>query len=237
MKRRWAKDAPTRLIRAYEDREFSNGRVLLGRLLGKDSEWIKSPWTELSRHVQTDEKWLRVWSAISSAKAKSNKVANSRHKTRAEERDDYQALATKFAELANGIENGPLNVLTYELWEQEDWAALHKADLNKMPAEQRCAVAHQLLRHWPSAPDLLRGLERRASMLASDAMKKRRPDARSSGDKELRTFVWHLGQEFSLIFKQQKLGTVMTIAEITFNRVEEHQQLSRSFVQSVLRGV
>jgi hypothetical protein len=232
----WAKDAPPRLIRAYEQREIRNGRVLLGRLLGKDSDWIESPWTELGRHVRTDEQWLRVWTAIAYAKSKSNKVVRLRH-TRSDERDHYQELSRKFGNLANKIENGPLDVLTYELWNSEDWAALHAADLSKMAAMERCDAAFQILRHWPSAPDLLRGLEQRALMLARDAMRKPRPDARGKGDVEGRAFLWNLAEEFRLIFGKRMLGTLATIANVTFNRVEKGQQFSKSSVQSVLRGV
>jgi hypothetical protein len=236
MRSQWAKDAPAHLVRAYQDHEIRNGRVLLGRLLER-RDWITSPWTQLSRRVQTDRQWLRVWSAIAYAKAKSKRAVRMPHKPRSEEHDDYRALAKKFAGLAKKIEDGPLDVLSYELWGQEDWAALQAPDLNEMAAQQRCDAAYQILDHWPSAVDLLHGLEKRALTLAKEAMIKRRPDARSRGDIELRTFVWHLGKEFRLIFGKELLGTLAIIADMAFDRGDEDEPTSRSFVQSVLRGV
>ena len=237
MKTKWAKNAPACLIRAYKERKIGNGHNLLGRLLGKDSEWIESPWTQISRHVRSDQQWLRVWTAIAYAKSQSNRALRSRRKTRGDERNEYHALATKFANLANQIENGPLDILTHELWSPEDWAALNVANLNEMDAKERFDAAHQILKYWPSATDLLRGLGNRASTLASDAMTKPRPDERDRGDIEGRVFLWHLAKEFQLIFGKQMLGTLANIANVTFNRVGKSRQFEKSFVQSLLRTV
>lgn len=237
MKNSWAKNAPKFLIRAYEERRIGVGRDILGRLLGKNTEGSASPWTELSRHVRTDGQWLRVWSAIAFAKSKSNKATRLPHKTRSDERDEYLKLAREFASLANKVAEGPLDVLAYELMGREHWAALHVADLSRMTAIQRSDAAFKILPHWPSAIDLLRGLENRASMLAGDAMKRPRPDERRSGDTAGRVFVYHLAKDFQVIFGKKMLGTLAKIANVVFNRVGTSQEFDKSFVQNALRRV
>jgi hypothetical protein len=243
MPKHWTKSAPDYLVRAYQNRKIGNGRAILERLLR--DERMQSAWAELARHVRTDQQWMRVWSAIAYAKLKSNQ-ATRLHKRRSEERDEYRTLAGKFATLAKKIENGPLDVLTYELWGHEDLAALHirndlaalrAADLYEMAEERRCEVAHQILPHWPGAADFLRGLEKCALTLADNAMNKPRPDERSSDNVAARVFVWHLGERFRDIFGKAMLGTLAKIADVTFNRVEMDQQFSKGFVQNVLLGI
>jgi hypothetical protein len=230
MSSQWAKNAPTRLIRAYQNREVGKGRILLGRLLSND--WTHSPWTELARHVQTDRQWLRVWSAIASAKVKSNRAVRLPHKSRSEERDDYRALAKKFAKLAKKIEDGPLDVPTYELWGRKDWAALHEPNLNEVAPEQRCDAAYRILRHWPSAVDLLYGLEERAWTLATDAMIKRLPRC---AQQVILSCGRSSGQARVYFSSSGKVAGDFAIAD-WHSAEETDEPTSRSFVQSVLHG-
>lgn len=233
MTKKWAKNAPDRLVRAYENREIGKGRDLLERLLR--DERMKLTWAELARHVRTDQQWLRVWSAIVYAKSESNKAGRLR-KQRGAERDDYQALARKFSALARKIENGPRDLLAYELLPQDVLAALHVSNLHDMDVIERCDVAHRLLPCWPSAPELLRGLEKFALAQAAHAMDKQRPEERGSGNVAARTFVWYLGQDFRTMFGKPLLGTLAKIADVTFD-VDLDCEFTRSFVQGTLRGV
>jgi hypothetical protein len=223
--------APDRLIRAYQKNEMRAGRVILGRLLTDDR--MLTVWTELSRYVKDDRQWLLIWRAIANAKSMSNKESRLR-KSRGDERDDYVKLAGKFEALAKKIKKGPLDVLAYELLPQDVLAALNVTNFDEMDVLQRSNVAHQLLRCWPSAPELLRGLATLSVTLSKEAMTKPRADERSRGDVAARIFVRHLGCEFHSMFGRKMLGTLAKIADTTLNRKEE---LSRSFVQSALRGV
>lgn len=218
----WQKNAPGRLVRAYENREIGNGRAILERLLR--DERMRFAWVEIVRHVHDDEQWLLVWSAIAHAKLKSNQAGKLR-KQRGDERDAYLALAGKFADLAKKIENGPLDVRAYELFPQDVLGASHVATMDD---------ARRLLPCWPTASELLRGLEEHASMLAALAMSKPRADDRGSGNVAARTFVWYLGQDFSAMFGTPMLGTLAKIADVTFNRDAE---FSKGFVQSALGGI
>ncbi|MDP2786373.1 MAG: hypothetical protein Q8O38_17535 [Sulfurimicrobium sp.] len=221
MTKQWLKAAPERLVLAFQNREIGNGRALLERLLCDDR--MRFAWKEIAPHVQDDQQWIEVWSAIVYAKRKSNQAGRLR-KRRSDERDVYRVLANKFSTLAKGIENGPLDVLAYELFPQDVLEALH--------VRQRSDVG-RILSCWPGASELLRGLEMRALMLADDAMSKPRADDRGSGNVAARTFVWYLGQDFHTMFGQQMLGTLARITEVTFNSDEG---FNRSFVQSALSG-
>jgi hypothetical protein len=225
------KSAPDRLIRAYQNREIRNGRTILGRLLSDTR--MRTVWPQLAKYVKDDQQWLQVWRAIINAKSMSNKVSKLR-KTRGDERDGYAELADKFKALAKKVEGGPLDVLAYELLPQDVLAALHVPNFHEMDVLQRSDVANQLLPCWPTAPELLRGLEALAVKLSNEAMTKPRTDERSSGDVTARTFVKHLGGDFHSMFGKKMLGTLAKIATVTLSRKEE---LSRSFVQNVLMGV
>lgn len=232
MTRHWLKTAPERLVQAHQNREINNGRVILERLLC--DQRMQYAWKELTRQVTTNQQWIDVWLAIAYAKSKSNKA--NRRKPRSDERDDYQTLANKCASIANKIENGPLDILAYELFPQDVLKALHIGNFHDMDSLQRCDIAHKLLPRWPSAPELLRGLEKYALMLADDAMNKPRADERDSGDVNARIFVWHLGHGFIRIFKKPMHGTLARITDVALDRAPD-KEISRSFVQSVLRGV
>jgi hypothetical protein len=228
--KRWIKNAPASLVRAYETREIGNGRVILERLLR--DERMRLAWKQLFRYVSTDQQWLEVWMAIASARAVSNKEGRL-HKRPSEERDDYLALARKIDGLAKKIENGPLEVYAYELFPQDVWAALGVGNMHAMGKPQRSQVAHRLLRSWPRASELLRGLERHALKFSDDAMNKPRAVRRSRKEVPARIFVWHLGKDVELMFGEAMLGTLAKIASVTFNRDDD---FNKSFVQGVLRG-
>ncbi len=231
MAKQWVKTAPKSLILAYENRKIGNGRAILERLLC--DERMRTAWTQLAHHSRTDKQWLRVWSVIAYAKKKSNEASRA-HKRRSDERDEYRQLSKKFSELATKIENGPLDVLAYELLSQDTLGALHLENLYHMDTQQRVEVAHKILPSWPSASELLRGLEKHAQELAGDAMKKPRADERSSGDIAARTFIWRLGHDFKSIFGNAMLGTLGKIADVIFDSKED---FSRSFAQNAMKGV
>lgn len=230
MTKGYLKNAPDRLVRAHQNREISNGRSILERLLS--DERMRTVWKELAGYNLNDKKWLGVWQAIAWAKFNSNKV--NKRKRRSDERDDLQRLANQFAKLAKMIENGPLDVNAYELLPQSVLDALHIGNLHELTVLEQSDVAHRLLPCWPGAAELLCGLERLALKRATRAMTAPRPDERNSGNVEARTFVWFLGQDFRAIFGKPLLGSLATIANVIFNSDEK---FSRSFVQSTLRDV
>jgi hypothetical protein len=227
------KSAPDRLIRAYQGKEIQVGRTILGRLLSDTR--MRTVWPQLAKYVKDDQQWLQVLRAIINAKSMSDKVSKLR-KTRGDERDGYAELADKFKTLAKKVEGGPLDVLAYELLPQDVLAALHVPSFSQLDALKRSNIAHQLLPCWPSATELLRGLEALAMTLSIEAMTKSRTDERSSGDVAARTFVCHLRREFRSMFDNAMLGTLASIANATFDKVVD-EELSRSFVQSALKGV
>lgn len=229
----WLKNAPKPLVRAYQERKLGKSLDILERLLR--DERMRTAWTELARHVQSDHQWFVVWNAILFAKTKADK-ARTVHWRRSEERDYYKALARTSAALAKKTENGQLDLLAYELFPQTVLAALGVPTLHKMHRLRRDEIARRLLTSWPSMPELLRGLEKRALRLADDAMNKPRPDERSRGRVSERTFAWHLGREFKSLFGKALLGTVTIIVNVTFNVRRDHE-ITRAFVQSTLRDV
>ena len=225
------KTAPDRLVRAYQNSEIGNGRVVLKRLLCDLR--MKTTWATLARHIKSDRQWLDIWSAIAHAKNQSNKTSKFR-KQRSIEVDEFRTLAKKFSMLAMEIKGGPLDVLAYELFPKDVLAALKMENLHNIDHIQRSAVAHRLLPCWPSAPELLNGLAGCSLALATNAKTKPRADERSTGDIAARTFIWHLGQDFRSMFGKPMLGSLAKITNVTFNSDEA---FSRGFVQDVLRGV
>ena len=230
MNTQWVKNAPERLVLAYENRENGPGRVLLERLLRDDR--MRLVWAELARHVKTKHGWIKVWSAIASAKARSNKAKL--HKRRSDERDKYVGQAAKFASLAKEIENGLLDVPAYNLFPQDVLTILGAPDFHVKDAMQRDAAAHQILHCWPTAPEILRGMERCALAQADEEMKNPRAVTRGRGNIVARTFVWNLGQEFQYMFGHAMLGTLATIADVI---LQTDQPITKGFVQSALKGV
>ena len=232
MDRQWIKNAPERLIRAYQLREIRNGRVLLERLLS-DPRMLLA-WAQLARHVRADKQWIRVWSAISYARQQSKK--RGLHKKRRDESDDYVLIAKRCSALVKKIRDKPLDVLTYELFPQDALEALHVESLHDMDEFQRSDVAHRLLPCWPSVSELLCGLEKRALVLAEDSMTRKRVVERNRGDVPARVFFWNLGREFRNMFGDPMLGTLSKIGDVVLNS-DVKKEYSRSFVQSAMQSV
>lgn len=231
MTKQYVKNAPVYLVRAYQDRKFgNNGRAFFERLLCDNR--MRTVWKEFASYNLTDNQWLDLWQAIVWAKFNSNKTRT--RKRRSDERDEYRMLAKKFADLAKKIKNGPLDVNAYELLPQSVLDALHISNFHDLHVLKRSKVAHQILSSWPSAPELLCGLEKIALARANQAMTTPRPDDRDSGNVAARTFVWYLGQDFRAMFGKPMLGSLAKITNVIFNGDED---FSRSFVQDVLRGV
>ncbi len=239
MAKKWTNSAPSRLVRAYEEGHIRNGRAILESLLS--DERMLPTWKQLSKKgATTDDDWMQIWRFIAYAKKKSNAIrdakATFKRKRPSDERDEYKALAQKFLALAKKIENKPLDVLAFELLSEDTLAALQVPNLHERVVLDRNYLAHKLLNPWPSASELLYGLERYALRLANEVVNNPRPDARDRGDIEARTFVWYLGQDFRSHFGSPMLGSLANIAEVTFMRpVDKHY--SRSFIQGALRGV
>lgn len=225
------KTAPDRLVRAYQNSEIGNGRVVLKRLLCDLR--MKTTWATLARHIKSDRQWLDVWSAIAHSKNQSNKISKFR-KQRSIEVDEFRTLAKKFSILAMKIKGGPLDGLAYELFPEDVLAALNMENLHNIDQLQRSAIAHRLLPCWPSASELLNGLERCSLALATNAMIKPRADERNTGNIAARAFIWHLGPDFNSIFGNNMLGSLRQITDVIFNSKDG---FSKDFVRSALNGI
>lgn len=232
--------APACLVRADEEGRLGRDRQkFLRRLLASaemDGAWRElgsaiDEWREHHNNAEPDDGWFRVWSLITYAVHQSNQTK--RRKLRSVERKQYQALADRFAVLARDIGNGPLDVLAYHLLPPDNLAALGLRDWQGMDSLERDAAAHKLLNIWPSASEILTGLASLAQKLSDDAMTRPRPDDRSRGRPYVRAFVWSLGNDFKAMFGTPMLGTVANIANAALALDE---QISKGFVQEVLRG-
>ena len=225
------KTAPEQLIDAYKTRKISNGRLILKSLLC-DLQ-MKTTWATLARHIKSDRQWLDVWSAIAHAKNQSNKTSKFR-KQRSIEVDEFRTLAKKFSILAMKIKGGPLDGLAYELFPEDVLAALNMENLHNIDQLQRSAIAHRLLPCWPSASELLNGLERCSLALATNAMIKPRADERNTGNIAARAFIWHLGPDFNSIFGNNMPGPLRQITNVIFNNEDG---FSKDFVRNALNGI
>ena len=229
--------APRELVKVCNDHTIGVKRELLEQLLTDPR--MEAAWKELSTQVSQlnaqnkNAIWLRVWGAISHAKYQSNK-AEKLYKRPSERRDQYKQLAGKIRKLSGEVKGLSLDLLAYKFFDEEYLEANGLQELSEMSIELRCDAAHKVLPNWPSITHLLDGLAIRAEKLGSDAMTTPTPAKRKKGNLKERTFIWHLGSDFSLLFGEKLHGTIAHIACVVF---PNSTNLGKSFVQSVFKGV
>jgi hypothetical protein len=209
---RCVKTAPEVLIKAYTEGVINNGRGHLYRLLTMGV--MSNAWQLLEPKAGVDPQahWLRVWTAIAFAKHQSG--LSKRRARRGDLRDQYAAVAGAAERLAQRIEGGPLDVLAFNLLPDDVLDALGVPDFLQLSLIERSAVAGRLLRVWPSAAELLRGLARVAEGQAAEEMQRPRADDRATGDVAKRVFVATLTEEFRHIFGAPKPPAIETIAGV-----------------------
>lgn len=229
--------APDELVRAYKSNGIGVKRELLEQLLTHHE--MKDAWKELANHVSKsnaqnkDEIWLRLWGAISHAKYQSDE-AEKIYRRPSDRRDQYEQLAGKIRKLSGEVRDMSLDLLAYEFFDEEYLAVNGMQDLSNISIELRCGAAHKVLPNWPSITHLLEGLAKRAEKLGGDAMTTPSPAKRNRGNMKVRAFIWHLGSDFSLLFGEKLMGTIVRISHVVF---PDTPSIDKSYVQSVLQGI
>lgn len=189
----WLKSAPPYLICALESgRGVHANKDLLAKLLTDDL--MLDAWPEITRVVTRDQQWDRIWQQIRYAKRKAGNDGRVPER-RSDEKKRFDDIAKRLSNLAVEIENTKLDVLVYELLDDETRSAMRITEWPNSPLE-RDRVARSILPEWPSAPELLVSLSGLAINLAKQAMTRERPDAARSGDVQVRTFAYQLTRDF-----------------------------------------
>lgn len=201
------------------------GKDILGRLL--TDRRMRRSWTTLSRHISRDAQWEQLWREIVYALMSAKKQKRGR---RIKTRDSYLRIMRASRALATSIENGPLDLLAYEVFPEDVMRINRVPDWKILDSLGRSQEAFRLLRDWPSVPEMLRELATRATVLATQAMRNPALVDHLTRDSSTIAFARALADYFSARFEQPLYGTVSRIASVVFDR-----EVSKSFVAQAVR--
>ena len=231
MRAKWVKNAPPVLVADFEGNKFHKGRHLLERLLC--DKQMEEVWKVIQKKGPSRTQLHHLWGAIMTAKGRADSAARM-HKPRTDQTDELLSIAKRAGDLGRKIKGTPLDVLAFNLLQHDTLEALGVPGLLDLPEAERQDAAHRLLDCWPSAPEILLGLEKLATNMANEIGS--RPALRSSGDVILRKFVRELGPRLRELFGELMYGTLATITNVTFPDVKVGG-IDKGFVQQALRGV
>lgn len=210
--------APKALIAHYEQRQSFPGREILGRLLTEQQ--MRRSWTELGRHIASSTQWKKLWREIVWARY-SARVDSQLHppneKARTKQKKQLRTIAKNANKLADALVDGPLDVRAYDLFPHDVMRILGVTNWPELTSLQRADAAWELLREWPTAPELLRELAALAKRLADEVMT-RGPVMRTTRDREVRYFASVLCTYLKDTYDVLLCSTVANIASVVFGR-------------------
>ncbi len=168
---KWLDDAPAELKGTYPKEHVLKG--FLGLLLCDPR--MEKPWKKLSRNIETDDQWLRLWLAIKLGigNARSNRKPNPAE----DEADDLRWIAKSANELARVIEidsrqrrgyKGYFNLPCHQFCPADVMKINGISGWDDIDKMKQYAAAEKLLREWPTMTELLDGLAAQATARASN---------------------------------------------------------------------
>lgn len=227
-----------RELREFLSGYFGRGRPLLERLLTDPN--MQRAWKEIEkryreRYPESDSAKRRRWyrrllTEIRSGHSKALKPEPSPAKVRDSFGDiarDARALAAQLAH----TENGAFDLPTYEFFPADtallafpdcDWPALNGAD--------RASRASEVLEAevWPSMPQMLTELARRAEERAAEAMVEKRFTQRSTRDRQATHFLRYMAEYFRESLGGPLEGTLARIASVVFDKPIHPETVKRA---------
>ena len=217
--------APASLIQAYQDFTVGKGSNFLRSLLTHSD--MESAWRALHRHKKTSDYAMRLFREIVFIEQRSCRPVVYR---RTDVREQRRKIARQAQTLADAIEEGPLDRLTFEYFPTEAIAANGLPDRGQLSKLERGWQAHDLLREWPPLTTVLRELADRALELADEAMKEHRIVERASQNKKtdrrlyfVRALAAYIREEFG----SPLYGTVASITSAILNESLSSAHIAR----------
>ncbi len=208
------KSAPRDLV--YLHSNIHKGKNILGRLL-TDPQMERSWLLIEKRYFGAPDFYKNLWSEIHYIFLKSHTPEPPRAKVR----QRFLRIARNAKELAEAINDGPLDRVTYEFFPGDvaqfaflngniakanqrrgarrniDKAILAaKRNWSEFGPEERDTIAHWAIESWPSMTDLLSEVARCAEMVAEAARTNKRIVERDTQDRQVNYFVRHLAKYF-----------------------------------------
>ena len=154
------------------------------------------------------------------------------HVTLSDQVVELRSIAKKVGDLGRQITETQLDILVFNILPHDVLAALGAPRLLELPELERHDVAHRLLPCWPSAPEILLGLEKFASVRADKIGSGTAP--RSSGRVACRKFIQELGPNSKELFGSYMYATLATITNVTFPDADGG--VDKAYVQKALKG-
>jgi len=219
----YLKSAPPSLIAIHENRKRALGRDILERLL--IDEQMRRSWTVLSKYINRDQEWDQLWREIVNIKGKTKRKPT----FRAKEQKKFLQITNCASKLADSVTDGPLDLLAYRLFPDEVMNILGITNWSSLDSLQQSDIAHNLLKEWPSIPELLNALAIQAQMLANDAKTGDRVTERNTGARLY--FVRSLCEYFKKTYKAKLYGTVANIASVVLK-----YKIDKSYVENAVKG-
>jgi len=219
----YLKSAPTTLVALHSDRQNFPGRKILGCLLSDIR--MQRAWTELGKRVEEKAEWERLWKEICYIL----KQARKGQTLRSEEKKPLLDIANKANSLSQSIREGPLDLRSYELFSDEVMNILGVTNWEHKDSLRRSVIAHELLKEWPTVPEMLAELASRAQHLSEDAMTKDRVVERRTLDYENLYFVRALVAYLERTYQAKLCGTVARITNVVLE-----SEINSKFVEKAL---
>lgn len=224
--------APNALIQLHDSRSSFLGRTILGRLLSDTR--MNRAWGVLGQHISSPEEWKDFWREIVCALNAANSDSqlhppNTRPQTK--KKKEHQAMASNAEELANMIDGGPLDLRAYHLFPDEVMDILGVKNWSTLDRLQRSEAAAQLLREWPTVPELLREFANLARQTADEAVTKKKSPTRTTRDRKARYFSKTLSHYFSTNYSVNLYGTVSNIATVVLG-----YEVTKKLVENAIKG-
>lgn len=218
----YLKFAPAALVELHS--HIGPGKDILGCLLTDPK--MGRPWQELSRYIRSRAEWQRLWGVIAHALIHAKRP----HASKSSERDKYLGIAGVASQIANSIENSPLDLMSFELFTDDVMLINGVPGWGGLDSLARASAGYRLLREWPSVTDLLRELEARAQRLGTEAMTTRRPVARTTRDSAARFVALSVSDHLRRRYGKPLYGTTAGIVSVSLG-----QDVSKEFVAQAFK--
>lgn len=221
----YLESAPVALIAIHSDRNSAQGRDILGRLLADPS--MKRPWAELSKHIDNDLEWERLWQEIKYILLSARKKPEPRE----QKKKKFQKIAEHAEALRESILEGPLDSRAYQIFPAEVMEILGIKNWSSLDSLQRASAAGRVLKEWPITSELLAGLASRARSMATAAMTSPRFVERKTQDYVEIYFIRALSAYFEKTYRARLYGVVAKITSVVLKL-----DITKSDVEKRIKG-
>jgi hypothetical protein len=241
----YLKNAPAYLKQMHERGGGGQARKLLGLLLTRNE--MDTVWIRLSRKINAEQQWRRLWDEIIEA----IKLANPKRKPKRVEDEiaDLEWIAAKSVELAKVIRVEPRSVgykgffdyPCYQFCPDDVMEINGVPQWSSVPPSERYITASKVMREWPTMAELLDELARVALRQAGEVKHKRivkKDKERWSETMFSRALYSHLAQ-YGWEKQDCIFANIATIANLTIKmkllKTNEEGSITAKFVGKAVK--